>query len=316
MTGAHVSQILSRTATGAADLGTRLGVESGTYAELSGRSDILLVATPAEHHAELVLSALGGNMAVLVEKPLATTLADADAMISAAEAAGRPAGYAENLLAAPAVGVALSHRQRMGPLTHLALRFLSDAPTWGHFREPLPGGGVLHDLGAHPIALALAFAGSAAVAVSATLTSARPDDADDEAAVELIFADGLIATIEVSWTSGEPVWDLQAASADGVARVDFLPDLIVELDGEDATPAPVRAELPDVHLETFGYIGQMQGFVDALAGRGGHVCPLGFGRLVLDVTCGAYLSAGSGGTEVPLPYSGRRDVTPLQLWQG
>ena len=316
VTGVHVSQILSRTASGAADLAGRLGVESGTYAELAARSDILLVATPAEHHAELVLSALARGLAVLVEKPLATTLADADAMISAAEAAGRPTGYAENLLAAPAVAVALAHRQRMGPLTHLTLRFLSDAPTWGHFLESLSGGGVLHDLGAHPVALALAFGGSEVVAVSATLTSTRPDGADDEATVELRFADGLRATIEASWTATEPMWDLQAAAADGVARIDFLPELIVELDGEDAMPTPVLADLPDVRLETFGYIAQMQGFVDALAGRGGQVCPLGFGRLVLEVTCAAYLSAGSGGAEVPLPYSGRRDVTPLQLWLG
>ena len=154
------------------------------------------------------------------------------------------------------------------------------------------------------------------LAVSATLTSTRPDGADDDATVQLRFADGLRATIEVSWTATESMWDLQAASADGVARIDFLPELIVELDGEDATPTPVLAGLPDVHLETFGYIAQMQGFVDALAGRGGQVCPLGFGRLVLEVTCAAYLSAGSGGAEVPLPYSGRRDVTPLQLWRG
>ena len=37
---------------------------------------------------------------------------------------------------------------------------------------------------------------------------------------------------------------------------------------------------------------------------------------VLDVGCAAYASAGAGGTEVPLPFSGRRDRTPLELWRG
>ncbi len=59
-----------------------------------------------------------------------------------------------------------------------------------------------------------------------------------------------------------------------------------------------------------GYRDQIQGFAGALAGRGGRVCPLGFGRLVLEITCAAYLAA-SRGSEVPLPYDGPRDRTPL-----
>ena len=316
LVGGQVAQVLSRTADGAAALGVDLGVDHGTYAELSPRCGIVVVASPAEHHAEMTIDALGRGMAVLVEKPLATTLAEADAMVSAAASAGVLTGYAENLLVSPAVDAALAHRPRMGPLTHLSLRFESEAPTWGHFLEPLPGGGVLHDLGAHPVALALAFAGSDPVAVSAELSSTRADGADDRAGVGIRFADGLRAEVEVSWTATEPIWDLQAAGGNGVARVEFLPELLVELDGDDATPSPTLSDLVDPHLETFGYVAQLQGFVDALGGRGGRVCPLGFGRLVLEVTCAAYLSAGTGGAEVSLPYTGPRGLTPLQLWRG
>ena len=46
------------------------------------------------------------------------------------------------------------------------------------------------------------------------------------------------------------------------------------------------------------------------------LCGAAFGRVVLDVVCAAYASAGAGGTEVPLPFSGRRDRTPLELWRG
>ncbi len=41
-----------------------------------------------------------------------------------------------------------------------------------------------------------------------------------------------------------------------------------------------------------------------------------FGREVLQVVTAAYVSAGMGAAEVPLPLTGRRDLTPLQWWRG
>jgi hypothetical protein len=39
-----------------------------------------------------------------------------------------------------------------------------------------------------------------------------------------------------------------------------------------------------------------------------------FGRSVLDIVCAAYTSAHHGAVE-PVPYRGRRDRTPLELWR-
>ena len=307
--GRSVSHVLSRTTDSAERLAAQVTAVAGTYAELPSKADAVIVASPPEHHAEFAVAALDRGLAVLIEKPLCSTLEEADALISAAERSTILAGYAENLLFAPAVDAALAHRARIGPLRHLSIRALQPPPDWGHFLEPLTDGGALFDLGAHPLALALAAAGSDPVAVSAVLRSSRPDGADDLASVRLRFADALVAEIEVSWLSAEATWDLQAAADDGVVRLELLPEIRLELDGEDATPTDTDP------LVALGYRGQVSGFVDALEGRGGRVCPLGFGRLVLDVICAAYLSAGTG-EEVQLPFAGRRDLTPLQLWLG
>jgi predicted dehydrogenase len=248
-------------------------------------------------------------MSVLVEKPLASTLADADRLIDAVEGAGVVAGYAENLLFAPAIDAAVAHRGD-GPLHHLSVRMGQPAPDWGHFTEPLEAGGVLFDLGAHAVALALALAGSDPVAASAELRSERADGADDDATLRLRFTDGLVAVIEASWRAEHPVWDLQAAADDRVTRVELLPQIAVELDGEDATPESTDP------LSDFGYVTELDGIVGVRERRGGRVCPVGFGRLVLDVLCAAYASAGAGGDEVAVPFAGRRDLTPLQLWRG
>ncbi len=308
---ARLIQILSRTTESAERTAATVGVPGVTYRELSSKAELVVVATPPDHHVEMASTALRRSLAVLVEKPLCATLAEADEVISLVDAADVVAGYAENLLFAPAIDVALAQRGDT-PLRHLSCRAAQPAPTWGHFAEPLVAGGALFDLGAHPVALALAFARSTPVGVRARLSSGRDDGADDDASVRLRFSNGLVAEIEVSWRAEHPVWDLQAAADERVVRVELLPNIAVEVDGEDITPEPTDP------LSDFGYVGQLRGIVDVMAGRGGRVCPLGFGRLVLDVICGAYASAGSGGLdgpEVPLPFSGPRDLTPLELWR-
>src|SRR5262245_6614541 len=61
-----------------------------TYAGLLARPDVdaVLVATPPAGHRDQVLQAAGSGKHVLVEKPMATTVADCDAMIAACQHAG------------------------------------------------------------------------------------------------------------------------------------------------------------------------------------------------------------------------------------
>ncbi len=302
--GGHVTQVVSRTVAGAQRLVDGSGAESsvgiGTYAELQPGTEVAIVATPASHHLEAARLALGAGCAVLVEKPLAVDVAEADELIAAAEASGKLCGYAENLLFAPAYLALAEHARRIGPLHRLHLRFHNEAPAWGHFTEALPGGGVLHDLGAHPIALALALADSEPQSVTCTVRSRREDGADDEASMAIRFTSGLEATIDVSWTATRPDWAVEIASDAGAGRWEVFPDPLLELDGEDATPRATDAAAPDDHLISLGYVAQLQGFVDAVAGRGGSVCPLGFGRLVAEVTAAGYASDAAGGAPQPI----------------
>ncbi len=204
----------------------------------------------------------------------------------------------------------MRRRAALGALSHLSLRTLQPPPDWGHFTQPLTAGGVLFDLGPHPVALALAAADEQPTGrVSATLSSSRDDGADDDAEVELTFASGLVATLHISWTAPEVVWDLQAASDTGVLRLELLPDVVLEHDGEPVTVAR-RHEVPDPRLEQLGYVDQLLDLVgDATVGQTAEQA-----RLVLEVICAAYASAGSA-EPVSLPFTGDRSATPMQLWR-
>ena len=58
---------------------------AGSLAELIERVDLVAVCTPPETHAEVAVEALEAGRDVLVEKPLAATLDDADRIVAAAE---------------------------------------------------------------------------------------------------------------------------------------------------------------------------------------------------------------------------------------
>lgn len=58
------------------------------WQEVLGRVDVVSVATPTETHCEIACAFLTEGVHVLVEKPIATTLEDADKMIAAAASSG------------------------------------------------------------------------------------------------------------------------------------------------------------------------------------------------------------------------------------
>lgn len=311
--GLPVVAVTSRSIERAEERAAQLGAAARPYRDLPAGADAVVVATPPAAHVAHALAAAQAGAAVLVEKPLATTLADADALV-AAQAGGARIVYAENLAFAPIVRAALSLTATMGRLGYLEVRALSPAPTWGDFFEPWWGGGALFDLGAHPVALALLLAGDdEPVEVLASLAAPDSGAVDDHAEVLLRFASGLQARVEASWRHHDVVWDLQASSDTGVVRADLLPTVGLEHDGE---PVPLPPPTPgvDAMVHDLGYVEQMRALAEAAAGR---PCAIdaAFGRRVLDVLCAAYASAASGAPEA-LPFAGPRDRTPLELWRG
>lgn len=311
--GMPVTAVASRSIERAEERAGQVGARPVPYRDLPAGADAVVVATPPGTHHRFARQALDAGATVLVEKPLCTTLAEADDLVAAEEAGGRVL-YGENLAVAPIVAAALREVSSMGPLGYVEVRTLSPRPTWGDFLDPSWGGGVLFDLGVHPVALALLLAGDDEPTEVTALLRSSPDVAvDDHAEVVITFGSGLRARVEASWRHHDVVWDLQASSDTGVVRAAFFPPEL-ERDGEPVTVARATPAGVDPHVVDLGYVQQMQD-LETLA-RGGRHRPLGaaFGRAVLDVVCGAYASAGAGGP-VALPFAGPRDATPLSLWR-
>ncbi|WP_328906867.1 Gfo/Idh/MocA family oxidoreductase [Streptomyces sp. NBC_00234] len=157
---------------------------------LIARDDVQLVdiCTPGDSHAEIAIAALEAGKHVLCEKPLANTVAEAEAMTEAAERAaarGQIAIVGFNYRKVPAITYArtLIAEGRLGALRHVRATYLQDwlvdpeSPLTWRLKREHAGSGALGDLGAHIVDLAQYLTGELLVGVSAvseTFVRTRP----------------------------------------------------------------------------------------------------------------------------------------------
>ncbi|MEX1218248.1 MAG: Gfo/Idh/MocA family oxidoreductase [Acidimicrobiales bacterium] len=310
-TNSPILAVASRTAARAQERADQVGATPVAFHELPAGADAVVVCTPPDRHATDLLALIQSGVVVLVEKPLASTLTEADAVV----AAGGNVVYAENLAFSPLVIQTHELMGSLGALRFVEIRQLSPLPTWGDFLEPARGGGALFDLGSHAIALALLFAGAdAATSVQASLEQSSDIEVDDYAEVFIDFVSGLRVRIEISWRHPDALWDIQLSGDSGVVRTELMPRPDIELNGGHVELTPLTSDM-DLQLENLGYVGQMRTLRDVVEGAASPI-DAKFGRRVLDVICAAYASAGTGGRPEALPFTGPRDRTPHSLWRG
>jgi predicted dehydrogenase len=190
---------------------------------LIARDDVQLVdiAAPGDLHAPIAIAALAAGKHVLCEKPLANTLAEAEAMRAAADAAyprGARAMVGFNYRRVPALALArrLVEQGRIGRLRHFRAVYLqdwladADAPMTWRMRAERAGSGALGDLGAHIVDLARYLTGdelAGVCALSETFVRERPladgpgsdtVTVDDAVVFTGRLASGALASFEVT----------------------------------------------------------------------------------------------------------------------
>ena len=249
--------------------------------------DAVVVATPNSLHAPQALAALGAGKAVLVEKPMAMTVAEGEAMVAAARAAdaellvGHMWRYRDEVRA-------LRARVAHGALgrivrTHGYGVHAGWGPS-GWFTDPaLAGGGALIDMGIHAIDTARYLLGDPEpVRVRASLGTSYGDYAvDDDGLVLVDWSDGVRSAVESGWWAprlGGLEADTELYGTAGYARI--WPG--TPLGGYEHCTLPM-------------YAAQMDDFLRRVA-PGDHVPPDGApdlttGLVALDVVERAYASA-------------------------
>jgi predicted dehydrogenase len=166
--------------------------------------DAISLCTPTPTHGELAVAALRAGKHVLCEKPIARTIAEAEAMIAAAEETGN------TLMIAHVVRYEEDHKRahdllasgEIGELRMASQSITGPFPDWsagGWFADAAQSGGPVLDLGIHSFDFLNWVFNSPVVRVTAV--GARHKIAlPSHALVTLRFENGGIAQVEASWS--------------------------------------------------------------------------------------------------------------------
>ena len=163
----------------------------------AGSHDLVVVAAPNREHVPLGLAAVEAGLHLVVDKPLAASVADAQRLADAAEARGVVASVFHNRRWD---GDFLTLRRlisdgSLGELARLESRFERwrpevDQDRWREGGDPEDAGGLLFDLGPHLIDQVLELLGPA-TSVYAELRRLRPGaEVDDDVFLALEHASG------------------------------------------------------------------------------------------------------------------------------
>ena len=214
-----------------------------------GSVDAVTIAVPTVSHVEVALPFIDRGVALLVEKPLASSLAEADRLLDAATRRG--------------VLIATGHTERFNPAVVAALPLVSDprfieVHRLGTFPERSLDIDVVFDLMIHDLDLLLAAVKSEVVSVEAVgvnVLTPRTDIAN----ARLRFASGCVANITASRISRDKIRKVRFFQHDSYVSIDYASQEVevyrlvpqngrpviqggkLEVPGDE----PLRAELAD-----------------------------------------------------------------------
>jgi len=178
--------------------------------------DVVDICTPHYLHHEQAMAALRAGKHVIVEKPLAMTLAEADEMIAEAAAQHRrlfcalcQRMYPAHIRAKEIIDEGEIGEPFFGIVNVLGdeLARMNDADNWKGDPEKA-GGGALFDTGYHAIYMLQHFLGNATAVVASTqrLLVEPPNKADDTAVAALEIGDRRMGSISVTYAATGTQW--------------------------------------------------------------------------------------------------------------
>jgi predicted dehydrogenase len=191
-----------------------------SYRELLERErpDAVTVAVPTESHHAVVLDALTAGCHVLVEKPIAATLQQADEMVAAARDAGRilAVGHVERFN--PAV---LELKRRIDE-RQLGRLYQIDALRLGPFPQRIRDVGVVVDLATHDLDVMRFVTGIEIVRVYAETRRKLHTTNEDMVSGLLRFADDTVGFLEINWLTPSKIRQLTVTGEGGMFRANYL----------------------------------------------------------------------------------------------
>ena len=211
--GATLAAVVDVNAARAAEIAAQHGASAHftEASDLIGKVDAVTVASPTEAHHALTAMLLDAGIHVLVEKPMTTTLEQADDLIGRARARG--------------VLLAVGHTERFNPAVDAARQFLTrprfiEVHRLGTFPDRSLDIDVVFDLMIHDLDVLLSVVDEEVVALEAVGVPVLTDRVDI-ANARLKFAGGCIANVTASRISRDRVRKVRFIEPASYVSVDY-----------------------------------------------------------------------------------------------
>jgi len=166
--------------------------------------DVIDIATPNALHGPIAIAAAQAGKIILCEKPLASTLEEAERMTSAVSKIPTLVWFNYRRIPAVALAKQMIDEGRLGQIYHYRGLYLNEsgndpAKTSGwRYRRSESGSGAMGDLLSHSLDTALMLNGPLADLTAMTHTFADGRDVDDAVAVLAHFTNGSVGTFEAT----------------------------------------------------------------------------------------------------------------------
>lgn len=290
--------------------------------------EVVDICLPNFLHAEATIKAAKAGKHIIIEKPLAVTLEEADEMIATCKRAGVKLMYAEELCFAPKYERVrqLINENAVGKLFMLKQGEKHSGPHSDWFYDVnLSGGGVLMDMGCHAFQwFRWILKNARPVSVYATMSTVLHHNrtkGEDNSVVIVEFENGVTAIAENSWAKQGGMDDFCEVFGDGgVIYADlFRGNAAVSYSKHGYGYAMEKADTTvgwtfTIFEEVFnqGYPQELKHFIDCVRNNKEPLVTGEDGRVVLEIIYAAYASAASG-KKIMLPFHAEVKK-PIDLW--
>ena len=290
--------------------------------------EIVDICLPNFLHADACIKAAQAGKHIIIEKPLAITLEECDAMIDACKKANVKLMYAEELCFAPKYE-RVRHLVKEGAVGDVYMLKQSEKHSGPHtdwfYDINLAGGGVLMDMGCHAMQWFRWMLGNvkakSVYASMSTVYHKQRTKGEDNSVVIVEFENGVTAVAENSWAKHGGMDDKsEVHGSGGVIYADlFMGNSAISYSKHGYGYAMEKADTTvgwsfTVFEEVFnqGYPHELKHFVDCVRNNKDPLVTGEDGRVVLEILYAAYASAGQG-KKIMLPF--KADVKkPIDLW--
>lgn len=290
--------------------------------------DVVDICLPNFLHAKATLKAAAAGKHIIIEKPLAVTLEEADSMIDACKKAGVKLMYAEELCFAPKYE-RVRHLVKEGAVEKVYMLKQSEKHSGPHsdwfYDINLAGGGVLMDMGCHAIQWCRwMLKNEKVISVYATMNTVLHSNrtkAEDNSILIIEFENGVTAVLENSWAKQGGMDDrCEVYGTGGVIYADlFMGNAAITYSKEGYGYAMEKAGTTagwsfTVFEEAFnqGYPQELKHFIECIQQDKEPLVTGEDGRAVLEIIYAAYASAAAG-KKILLPFA-PVVKKPIDLW--